>query len=151
MPPGMPRKGDAGDRLWAITAMCLAVALAGAAAITFFPWPTAASWPAIAMSGLLHVGYKLFALRRYRSGDLSETYPIARGSLPMLIALGAAAFAGERLDCAGVLGILLACGGIPFARGKGAPIAPPVRQRRFARRTIRSPTRHGFRIFGAVR
>jgi hypothetical protein len=37
-------KGGAGDRLWTITPKCLAVA--GAAAIAFFPWRAAASWRA---------------------------------------------------------------------------------------------------------
>src|SRR5215471_20381329 len=40
-------KGGVGDRLWAMTVMSLAVALVGAAAVPFLPWPAAASWPYI--------------------------------------------------------------------------------------------------------
>ena len=123
-------KGAASDRLWTITTMSFAVALVGAAAVPFLPWPAAASWPYIVASGLLHVGYNLFLVRTYGSGDFSETYPIARGSSPMLVAIGAAAFAGERVDWLSALGIALVCGGIvSLARkGKGLPIAalPPA-------------------------
>jgi drug/metabolite transporter (DMT)-like permease len=117
-------KGTAGDRLWTITTMSLAVALVGAAAASLLPWPAAASWPYIVASGLLHVGYNLFLVRTYGSGDFSETYPIARGSSPMLVAIGAAVFAGERLDWLSAFGIALVCGGIVSLahRGKGLPI-----------------------------
>ncbi len=123
-------KGTAGDRLWTITMMCVAVTLVGAAATLFVPWPAAASWPYIVASGLLHVGYNLFLVRTYGSGDFSETYPIARGSSPMLVAIGAAVFAGERLDWLPALGIVLVCGGIISLahRGKGLPLGslPPA-------------------------
>ena len=123
-------KGEAGDRLWMMTAMSSAVALAGAAAVPFLRWPAAASWPYIVASGLLHVGYSLYLVRTYGSGDFSETYPIARGSSPMLVVIGAAVFAGERPDWWSALRIVLVCGGIISLahRGKGLPIAalPPA-------------------------
>jgi hypothetical protein len=75
-------KGGTGDRLWTITIMSLAVALVGAAAIPFLPSLARASWPYVVASGLLHVGYNLFLVKTYGSGDFSETYPIARGSSP---------------------------------------------------------------------
>jgi drug/metabolite transporter (DMT)-like permease len=117
-------KGGTGDRLWTMTIMSLAVALVGAVAIPFLPWPAAAGWPYIAASGCLHVGYNLFLVRTYGSGDFSETYPIARGSSPMLVALGAAAFAGEQPILLATLGIALVSSGI-FSlafKGKGLQI-----------------------------
>jgi drug/metabolite transporter (DMT)-like permease len=112
-------KGGTGDRLWTMTIMSLAVALVGAAAIPFLAWPAAASWPYIVASGLLHVGYNLFLVQTYGSGDFSETYPIARGSSPMLVALGAAVFAGEWPDWLAMLGIGLVGGGIISLAFKG--------------------------------
>lgn len=45
-------------------------------------------------------------------GDLGEAYPIARGSSPLLVALGAALFAHERLAPPHILGVALVSGGI---------------------------------------
>jgi drug/metabolite transporter (DMT)-like permease len=102
----------ASDRLWSLAIMCAAIALACAAAAPFLPLPASASWPYLAGSAALHVGYNLFLVRTYRSGDFGQTYPIARGSSPLLVTLGAAAFAGERLGTVSTLGVLLVCGGI---------------------------------------
>ena len=41
----------------------------------------------------------------YRFGDLSQVYPIARGTPPLMIALWSAIFLGERLPVAGYLGV----------------------------------------------
>src|SRR5260370_7378324 len=100
-------KGGKGDGVWTMTIMSLAVGLVGAGAIPFLPWPAVESWPYIVASGLLHVGYNLFLVQTYGSGDFSETYPIARGSSPMLVALGSAVFAGERPALLAMLGIPL--------------------------------------------
>jgi drug/metabolite transporter (DMT)-like permease len=48
----------------------------------------------------------------YRSGDLGETYPVARGSSPALVSLGGSLFAGEWMNLIGAAGIGLVCAGI---------------------------------------
>jgi drug/metabolite transporter (DMT)-like permease len=48
----------------------------------------------------------------YRSGDLGETYPVARGASPALIALGGSVFAGEWMGPLGIVGVGLVCAGI---------------------------------------
>lgn len=100
------------DRLWSMTMMSIAIAVACAVALPFATPPNAASWPYIVGSGFLHVGYNLFLVRAYRTGDLGQTYPIARGSSPLLVTLGAAAFAHEHLTLAHTAGVLLVSGGI---------------------------------------
>ena len=112
-------KVGAGDRLWTITIMSLSVALVGAAAIPFLSPLAPASWPYVAASGLLHVGYNVFLVKTYDSGDFSETYPIARGFSPMLIAMSAAVFAGERPGGLSMFGIALVCCGIVSLGFKG--------------------------------
>ena len=41
----------------------------------------------LAASALLHTGYKLFLIRAYEHGDLSQVYPLARGTAPLIVAL----------------------------------------------------------------
>src|SRR5690349_1243718 len=107
------------DRFWSMMVMCAATAAVCAAAVPFLPLPAAASWPYVVLSGLLHIGYMLFLVQAYRTGDLGQTYPIARGSSPLLVALGAMAFAGERVGALTLAGILLVSGGIVSLAFKG--------------------------------
>src|SRR5471030_589384 len=80
------------DRLWSMTVMCLAVAIASAVIAVFLAPPAKASWPYAVFSAGLHVGYNLFLVRSYQSGDLGQTYPIARGSSPLMITIAASVF-----------------------------------------------------------
>jgi len=100
------------DRFWSMTVMCAAIALACTALLPFLPLPHAASWPYIAASAVLHVGYNAFLIRAYRGGDFGGVYPVARGASPLLVTLGAALTAGERPGPAAMLGILLVSLGI---------------------------------------
>jgi len=100
------------DRLWSMTIMCVAIAVACALLIPAFPLPARASWGCVLLSAVLHVGYNLFLIRTYRSGDLGQTYPIARGSSPLLVSVGAALVAGELPDPVSLAGVLLVSGGI---------------------------------------
>jgi len=100
------------DRLWSMNVMGLASALACAVFLPFMPLPATASWPCIAGSALLHVGYNVFLIRAYRSGDFGTAYPIARGSSPLLVTLGAALAAKELPSVSGMAGIVLVSGGI---------------------------------------
>jgi drug/metabolite transporter (DMT)-like permease len=101
-----------GDRLRSVTVMAVAASLTSAAWAAFLPFPRAASWLYIGLSVVLHVAYNLLLVTAYRHGDLGVTYPVARGSSPLLVAAGAAVLAGERLDAFTVVGIALVCGGI---------------------------------------
>ena len=66
----------------------------------------------VVASGLLHFCYNVLLVRMYRSGDLGETYPVARGASPALIALGGSVFAGEWMGPLGIVGVGLVCAGI---------------------------------------
>jgi drug/metabolite transporter (DMT)-like permease len=101
-----------GDGFWTMTVMGIATSLACAALIPFLPLPAPASWPYIAASALLHVGYNGFLVRAYRNGDFGSAYPIARGSSPLLVTLGAALAVGEWPARSGVIGIVLVSAGI---------------------------------------
>jgi uncharacterized membrane protein len=60
----------------------------------------------------LHNVYFLTLLRTYRDGDLSQVYPIARGTAPPLVALLAATLAGEDLRHGQWLGVALVSLGV---------------------------------------
>ncbi len=100
------------DRLWTMTAMSTVIAVVCLLAAACVPWPARPSWPYVVLSGLLHIGYCLCLVLAYRTGDFVQSYPIARGSSPLLVALGAAIFAGERLGLGALAGIVLVAIGI---------------------------------------
>src|SRR5471030_17982 len=82
--------------------------------------PSAGCLPYVIASGLIHLVYNALLVRMYRSGDLGETYPVARGSSPALVALGGSLFAGEWMNLIGTIGIGLVCAGIfMLAAAKG--------------------------------
>ena len=54
-------------------------------ALIFVPLPKVDSWPFIIAGIVLHIGYQLFLLQSYKIGDLTQVYPIARGSAPLLV------------------------------------------------------------------
>ena len=58
-----------------------------AIAILFLPLPAIESVPYILGGAAFHVGYQLFLALSYRTGDLSQVYPIARGSAPVIVTL----------------------------------------------------------------
>jgi len=113
------------DRLWSMTVMCLAVAIASAVMALFLPSPAKASWMYAVLSAALHVGYNLFLVRSYQVGELGQTYPISRGSSPLLITVAASAFAGERVGMGALFGIALVSGGIVSLALKGRRLAVP--------------------------
>ncbi|AWM42333.1 EamA family transporter [Gemmata obscuriglobus] len=95
-----------------ITVMAATAGLASAVWAAFLPLPHTASWGHMFLSVVLHVTYNFLLVLAYRHGDLGVSYPVARGSSPMLVAAGAAVVAGEQLDAFTLLGIALVCGGI---------------------------------------
>lgn len=86
----------------------------------FFPLPLSASWPMLLASTLIHTVYYYTLSKSYRSGDLSQVYPLFRGLAPVLVVIGAALFASEHLSSGAMLGIGLVSAGlmsITFAGG----------------------------------
>lgn len=117
-----------GDRLWSVTVMSVASTLGALPAFLLLPSVAGAAWPYIGLSASLHVGYSLVLVQAYRHGDFLQVYPIARGSAPLLVTLGAALLAGERPSAAALAGIALVSLGIlslarPAAGARPASLA----------------------------
>ena len=71
-------------------------------------WPPVDCWPFIAASTVIHVAYYIALAGAYKHGELGLTYPLMRGTAPLLVALSASLTLGEQLSplaWAGVLGI----------------------------------------------
>jgi drug/metabolite transporter (DMT)-like permease len=91
-------------------------------AVFYVDWPSAEAWPFLLASSLLHIGYFGVLIFSYRHGDLSAVYPVARGSSPILIAVGAYFFAAQTLSVGAAVGLAVASGGMClFAFEKGLP------------------------------
>ncbi|SAK60738.1 multidrug DMT transporter permease [Caballeronia fortuita] len=100
------------DRFLSMTWMSIAIGVVSSFVVFYLPMPASAAWPYIVASGLVHIVYNVSLVRSYRRGDLAQAYPIARGSSPMLVTLGAAIFAHEAIGPLHALGIVLISGGI---------------------------------------
>jgi phosphonate utilization associated putative membrane protein len=67
--------------------------------------PPVEAWPYLAGSLAIHVAYYVTLNGAYQHGELGTTYPIMRGSAPMIVALGSTAVLGESLSPAAWLGV----------------------------------------------
>ncbi len=74
--------------------------------------PAPASWPWLAASMVFHLGYYFALAGAYRHGDLGLTYPVMRGTAPLLVALASGRLIGETLPMAGWLGVSSISGGV---------------------------------------
>jgi drug/metabolite transporter (DMT)-like permease len=99
------------DRLQSMLVMSITLGIAGFLMMALAGVPSAAAGYVVT-SGAIHLCYNALLVRMYRSGDLGETYPVARGTSPALIALGGSVLAGEWMGPLGILGIGLVCSGI---------------------------------------
>jgi drug/metabolite transporter (DMT)-like permease len=82
------------------------------AALPFVPMPAIESLPYLFGGMLLHFGYQLFLLKSYQMGDLTQVYPIARGSAPLIVALVSVVLLGVHLNSVELLAILIIGAGI---------------------------------------
>ncbi|MBN9263347.1 MAG: EamA family transporter [Hyphomicrobium sp.] len=85
-----------------------------------FPLPAPAAWPFLAASGLIHLVYFQSLGIAYETGDLGQVYPLARGSAPLLTAIGAMFFVGEGIGIFGWVGVTTLALGVVLLSLKGA-------------------------------
>jgi drug/metabolite transporter (DMT)-like permease len=105
-------KADRSDRMATFGVIMTTGTLMGLVAVPFLPWIEAGAWKFLAISVAVHVCYYTFLLKAYSYGDLSHTYPIARGLGPLLVALVSGRLIGEHLRVQDMLGVMLLSGGL---------------------------------------
>src|SRR5438045_5080689 len=109
-------KSDQSDRLATFGVIMTTGTVMGLCAVPFLPAIEPAAWKYLIASVLIHIAYYTFLLKAYSYGDLSHTYPIARGLGPLLVALVSGRFIGEHLRAQDIVGVLLlSCGLIALA------------------------------------
>lgn len=100
------------DRFLSLFLIQILTSVLGLAMLAVFAWPNGASLPYVLVSTVLHLGYNLFLVQSYRTGDLSQVYPIARGSAPLLTLVVTWFVANEQIGVAGIFGIGILVAGI---------------------------------------
>ena len=73
------------DRLSSVLLLALVQAVIAVPILPFVPQPHPAAWGWIAAAAALHTGYKVFLVQAYAHADLSQAYPLARGSAPLIV------------------------------------------------------------------
>jgi drug/metabolite transporter (DMT)-like permease len=107
------------DRTSAILLLSIVQSALALVLMPFFPLPAAAAWPWLAASAFLHTGYKLFLIRAYEHGDLSQVYPLARGAAPLLVAVVGALALGESMTLVKALAVVTIALGVVVMSLKG--------------------------------
>ena len=84
----------------------------GVVLVAMFGLPRREAWPWLAASMTIHIGYYITLVGAYRHGELGFTYPIMRGTAPLLVALLSGQLIGEHLSLAAWLGVAGISGGV---------------------------------------
>lgn len=108
-----------GDKLMMTTLVSTWAAGLAAAGLPFVRAPDPASWPFLAVSTGLQLGYLLLVARTYSVADMSQAYPLMRGSAPLIVALASSTFLGERVSNLAWLGVAAICAGVLALAGAG--------------------------------
>lgn len=100
------------DKLLTTILVAASAAAISALALPFLAQPARESWPFLAASTVLQVGYYLLVARAYRGADMSQAYPLMRGTAPLIVAVVSRFWLGEHLSIVATAGIALICGGV---------------------------------------
>ncbi len=95
---------------------------AAVVAIPFLPFvglPLTAAWPWLIASTIIHLLYFAALIEAYRTGDLGQVYPIARGSAPLMTAGATTFIVGEKLSLLGWAGIVVLVAGVFLLSARG--------------------------------
>lgn len=115
-------KADTGDRLATFGIIMLTGSLVSLPLVFVLPFLPGEAWLWLLVSVIIHNFYYYFLLKMYATGDLSHTYPIARGLGPLLVAIFSGRLLGEYLrlqDGAGVALVSLGIVALAWSQRRG--------------------------------
>jgi drug/metabolite transporter (DMT)-like permease len=107
------------DRFSSILLLTLVQGVIALVMLPFVPVPAAEAWPWVLLGSSLHSGYALFLVRAYQHGELSQIYPIARGTAPLIVTVASLLFLREVPTALRAAAILAIAGGILLMAGRG--------------------------------
>ncbi len=103
---------SSGDKFFAAASVTGAAGLIAIFVVPFLSLPNSASWMYMLLSTVMQIVYMSLVAAAYKSGDMSEAYPIMRGTPPLLVALVSGPLVGEVMGWKNWLGIVLICSGV---------------------------------------
>jgi drug/metabolite transporter (DMT)-like permease len=107
------------EPLAATTLVAMAGGLVALALLPVTGLPARESWPWLLLSILTHLFYFIGLIESYRSGDLAQVYPLARGSAPLMTAISSALLLGEQLAPGAWIGIAVLAAGVLLLSARG--------------------------------
>lgn len=107
------------DPLSTTALIALGSAVIAVLCLPFFGMPAPAAWPWVIASGIIHLAYFAALIESYRTGDLGQVYPIARGTAPLMTAGAATIFIGESLSAMSWGGIVVLAAGVLLLSARG--------------------------------
>ncbi|WP_436857234.1 EamA family transporter [Citrobacter tructae] len=97
------------DKLFAAIGVSGSAAIMALLCLPFAPQPSTTSIPFLAASTALQVIYTVLVARTYSVSDMSQTYPLMRGTAPLLVAIISVLFLGDSLSVMAWVGIAVIC------------------------------------------
>jgi drug/metabolite transporter (DMT)-like permease len=107
------------DPLSTTALIAVGSAVVSVVCLPFFGMPALAAWPWLIVSAFIHVLYFAALIESYRTGDLGQVYPIARGSAPLMTAVASLVIVGEHLSFASWSGIVALAAGVLLLSARG--------------------------------
>jgi drug/metabolite transporter (DMT)-like permease len=95
-----------------LAAMSIGWLILGVIGLFFVGLPDGSHWPYLLLTTVVHTIYATLLVNAYRHGELSLTYPIARGTGPLIVALAAPFLLNETLEEPGLFAVALIVAGI---------------------------------------
>ena len=100
------------DRLVVFALIGVASTVGGGLVLAVTGLPFRAAIGFAVASAAIHIGYDLALMNSYRLGAFNQVYPIARGTSPLVVAVGAYFLADEHLGAVPLAGIAILAGGL---------------------------------------
>ena len=107
------------DRFSLLVLLALVQGVVAVPGLLVAPAPAEEAIPWIAVTALLHSGYKVFLAKAYAHADLSQAYPLARGTAPLIVFLFSVLMFGQAFDPAETLAVVAISAGILLMAFKG--------------------------------
>jgi len=102
----------ADDRVASALAVTWGAAMVNVPILVAFGLPSIEALPYLLASSVVHTAYMLWLTRAYQRADFALSYPLARGTAPLLVSIGGVLLAGDTMPWLGVVGVVLVAGAI---------------------------------------